>query len=177
MGAEMKACLDVHYGPRAATAAAVVFESWPDAEPRATYTAQIDEVAAYRPGRFFLRELGPLNTVIEAIAEPIGTWVVDAYCHLDARRSPGLGAHLCDSLGGCERVIGVAKSRFRESTHAAELLRGGSRRPLFITAVGLGVEEAVRCVESMAGEHRIPELIKLADRLARRRVAKTTAAP
>ncbi len=70
-------------------------------------------------------------------------------------------------MGRSANIIGVAKNRYRETTHAVELFRAGSVRPLYVTAVGLEYEVAAQRIASMAGKYRIPDLIKAADRLSR----------
>jgi deoxyribonuclease V len=64
-------------------------------------------------------------------------------------------------------VIGVAKTAFRSASHAAEVHRGRSARPLYVTAAGMSVAAAARLVEQMRGPFRIPDALRLADRLAR----------
>jgi deoxyribonuclease V len=65
----------------------------------------------------------------------------------------------------------VAKTPFRAATHAAPVLRGQSRKPLYVTAVGLSITEAAHLaahlVAGMAGTFRLPGALKLAGRLAR----------
>ncbi|MEL7060998.1 MAG: endonuclease V [Acidobacteriota bacterium] len=169
----MNVCLDVDYRETSsAQAAAVAFRDWTDVEgvARCVCTSELPP-AAYRPGELYRRELPPLLNVLEALRmrldEPMGVLVVDAYCQLDAHGRPGLGAHLSAALGGRLPIVGVAKSRYRDTTHAAEVLRGRSRRPLFVTAVGLDLDLAARLIFSMAGPHRLPTLLKDVDRLAR----------
>jgi len=91
--------------------------------------------------------------------------VIDGYVDLDPSGRPGLGAHVHAEFG--TPVIGVAKTRFRTATHAAQVLRGHSSRPLYVTAAGMTVAEAARVVSEMAGQFRLPDALKLADRLAR----------
>ncbi|HEY4260967.1 MAG TPA: endonuclease V [Schlesneria sp.] len=163
----MIACLDVYYSQDKAHAAAVVFSDWSDATWLAEYDATVDELAPYQPGQFYLRELQPILAVISKIAKPIDTYVIDGYCHLSEERAPGLGVHLHDSLDHPATIIGVAKNRYQDSQHAAELFRGESSRPLFITAIGIEYDVAAQLIGSMAGEFRIPTLIKEADGLSR----------
>jgi deoxyribonuclease V len=63
-------------------------------------------------------------------------------------------------------VVGVAKSRF-DGARAVEVYRGGSIRPLYVSAAGLDPEEAAEKIRSMHGRHRVPTLLKRVDRLAR----------
>jgi deoxyribonuclease V len=163
----MIACLDVHYFRDFATAAAVVFQDWESCSSASEYTATIPQPEEYEPGRFYLRELRPLIAVVKEIAEPIDVYVIDGYCHLSSDLSPGLGAYLKQSIDPTASIVGVAKNRYRDTRHAAELLRGGSTRPLFVTAIGAAYEAASQHVASMAGEYRIPTMLKAVDRLAR----------
>jgi deoxyribonuclease V len=45
--------------------------------------------------------------------------------------------------------------------------RGGSAKPLYVTAAGIAAETAAAHVAAMHGAHRIPTLLKLVDRLVR----------
>ena len=121
----------------------------------------------YEPGRFYLRELPPLLAVVERIVEPIDCYVIDGYCHLSANGTPGLGAYLKESLPHAATIIAVAKNRYRDTMHAVQLLRAGSTRPLFITAIDVDDEQAAQHVTAMAGEFRIPTLLKAVDRMCR----------
>ena len=163
----MKVCLDVHCHERTASAAALVFDDWATSTPVARYRSLVPGCAKYEPGRFYQRELAPLLAVIECIVEPIEVLIIDAYCTLAADGTPGLGAHLFASTGEQAVVVGVAKSRLRNTDHAEEICRGVSRRPLFITSLGLPQPVAAEKIASMAGRHRIPTLLKLVDQLAR----------
>ena len=51
--------------------------------------------------------------------------------------------------------------------YAVLVFRGQSSRPLYVTAAGLTAAEAAVTVGEMAGRHRVPDALKLADRLAR----------
>lgn len=90
----------------------------------------------------------------------------DGYVDLGPGRG-GLGRHLFEALEEAIPVVGVAKSRFPD-TGAAEILRGSSRRPLYITTAGVPVAEAAAGIAQMSGPHRLPTLLQRADHLARR---------
>ena len=53
------------------------------------------------------------------------------------------------------------------ATDAVPVYRGISQTPLQVTAEGVSATEAAGWVASMHGDHRIPTLLKRADRLAR----------
>lgn len=163
----MIACFDVHYEGDTANAAAIVFRQWKDSTIIDQFAIRVANVGKYRAGRFYQRELKPLRELLEVITYPIRYFVIDAYCHLSGAGSPGLGAHLHRLLSDNSVVVGVAKNRYRNSHHAIEILRGGSERPLFITSIGIDYRCAADHVQSMAGEHRMPTMLKTVDRLSR----------
>jgi len=84
---------------------------------------------------------------------------------LDPHGRPGLGAFVHAEFGA--PVIGVAKTRFATATHAAQVRRGRSDRPLYVTAAGLTIADGARMVSEMAGPFRIPDALRGVDRLAR----------
>ncbi|MFN7142848.1 MAG: endonuclease V [Myxococcota bacterium] len=156
------AAMDVGYGEAGALAAAVVFGAWDDADPVEEHVVAVPEVAPYEPGAFFRRELPCLLAVWDRLRR-VGCVVVDGYVDLGPGR-PGLGRHLHEAVG--VPVIGVAKTRF----HAAggvEVTRGGSARPLVVTAAGVSLEEAARRIGAMHGAHRLPTLLRRVDALSR----------
>ncbi|WP_036970436.1 endonuclease V [Promicromonospora kroppenstedtii] len=128
-------------------------------------TVRVERVAEYRPGRFYERELPPLREVLGGVA-PLDLLIVDGYVDLDPAGSPGLGAHVADS-GLAPVVLGVAKTRFRTASHAAEVLRGQSAQPLYVTASGMALDAAADLVREMAGDARFPAALRRVDRLAR----------
>ena len=148
----MIVALDVQYTATHAHGAAVMFAHWRSLEALGHYTVSESPVAEYQPGQFYLRELPPLLSLIRQIEPPFGTCIIDGYCHLSPERSPGLGAHLHAALARPELiVVGVAKRRYREAQHAVEVLRAGSRQPLFVTAIGTDSATAASWIEAMAG--------------------------
>ncbi len=167
----MLACVDAHYSDRATAAACVLFRRWEDAQPAGERTILLPPARPYRPGHFYERELPALVAVLGYVAD-LEVVVVDGNVWL-GERQPGLGAHLHEALKGRVSVVGVAKSAFRGSASAEPVLRGKSRRPLWVTAAGLGQHEAAAAVQRMAGAHRIPELLRRVDGLARHALSLT----
>ncbi len=163
----MISCIDVAYRDAEAVAACVLFRSWTDRESAGEVVRKIGQVAGYRPGEFYLRELPCILAVLREVREPLETVIVDGYVWLGEQGRPGLGARLYDALGRSVAVIGVAKSPFHGTAGAITILRGSSSRPLFVTAAGMDAEQAAISIRMMHGTHRIPTLLKLADRLAR----------
>jgi deoxyribonuclease V len=165
-----KAAVDVHYSVADAVAACVLFDEWTDDRPaRELATRVTAPPAEYEPGELWRRELPALLAVLEPVVHELELVVVDAYVWLDADGRPGLGARLFAALGERVPVMGVAKTAFAGSTHAAPVLRGASARPLYVTAAGIASDVAAAHIASMHGAHRIPTLLGRVDRLARGR--------
>ena len=159
------AAADVHYLRSGGARAAAVLAAGPGfGEIVSERTALLGEVAPYRPGEFYLRELPALRAVLAGLGE-LALLVVDGYADLDPAGRPGLGAHAHEEFG--VPVIGVAKTAFRTATHAIPVLRGASARPLYITAAGMARADAADLVRRMAGPHRMPDALRRADTLAR----------
>ncbi len=171
----MIAAVDVHYDDALAAAACVTFDDWP--APRATreLARLIPKPAPYVPGEFYRRELPAILAVLAALGAPPAVVVIDGYVWLDAAGRPGLGAQLFEALHGAVAVAGVAKTAFDGSPHAERVLRGTSRRPLYVTAQGLPVLAAAAGVRQMHGAHRIPTLLGRVDRLCREALARGAA--
>jgi deoxyribonuclease V len=165
------ACIDVGYTERqsgqSARSACVLIDDWADAVPAAEYVVDLATVQDYQSGQFYLRELPCIQAVLAELPHPPAIIVVDGYVWLDEHSKPGLGAYLYDALGKTIAVIGVAKNLFKQTTHAASLYRGGSTRPLYITAAGIPIPSAANHIASMHGPHRIPAMLKRVDRLSR----------
>lgn len=156
--------VDVYYPQEGGATAALVVATNPTFAPiTEERTRSQSATAPYTPGAFFERELPPLRLVLDGTA--LDLLIIDGYVTLDPAGRPGLGRHVADALG--IPVIGVAKTAFQPATHAIEVYRGGSRRPLYVTAGGLAVAEAADLVRAMAGAHRLPDALKRVDTLSR----------
>lgn len=168
----MLACVDVQYrqDPNAcetACAACLLFTDWSSSTPTRTLVAHIPHVEPYQPGAFYKRELPCIQAVLQQVDVPLHTILIDGYVWLSSTGQPGLGAHLHQALGNTLPIIGVAKSSFKDVSGAVPVLRGQSRLPLWVSAVGMDVGLAALYVQSMHGSHRLPTLLKRVDAVAR----------
>ena len=167
----MIAAFDVHYPAYGRScAAAVIFSAYSAPAPDRILTRLVPRPVGYVPGAFYKRELPCILALLDQFEQMPSEIIVDGYAWLGKR--PGLGQHLFEALERRIPVIGVAKSAFAGAA-AQELLRGGSRRPLYITAAGMPVETAARNISRMHGPHRIPTLIGLVDQVARGKARQT----
>lgn len=169
--------VDVHYfeGRDLARASAVLFEKWTSTDTSHVDSRDTRGLAPYEPGHFYKRELPCILPLVRGIIairatsrEPVRTIIVDGF--VDLGDEPGLGRHLFNALAAEAEanpltVVGVAKNPF-EGAAPVPVLRGKSDQPLYVTATD-DVDGAVAGVKSMAGPHRIPELLRKVDLLAR----------
>ena len=166
----MIAAVDVYYRDDAtAMAGAVVFPGFADSAAYRTYTLSISVVENYVPGQFYRRELPCILAILKIIEEEIDIMIVDGYVNLG--KNPGLGQHLYNILDEKKKVIGIAKKHFRGSD-ALKVFRGGSMRPLYITAAGIEPSMAAKLIAQMHGKHKLPTLLRQADSLSRYGEAK-----
>ncbi|WP_444928240.1 endonuclease V [Microbulbifer sp. TRSA002] len=160
--------VDVDYRDPGAMVAGVGFENWSAPEPEQLYLSKIESTLAYEPGAFYKRELPCILTLIEEHKIEAELIVIDGYVFLGGEQKPGLGAHLYSALQQEVPIIGVAKKPFKDTPVEAELLRGKSVKPLYISSLGLPLPEAKKLVKKMHGDHRIPTLLKRVDRECRK---------
>ena len=150
-----------------AIAAGVLFRDWPSDVAQQTLIRRIGQVSPYRPGFFFERELPCILDLLSDMAVKPETVIVDGYVYLGAERRAGLGARLFEALGETVPVVGVAKTRFGDTPRRTEVFRGGSARPLFVTAAGMDEDVARDRVRSMHGPFRTPAMLSAVDRACR----------
>ena len=157
---------DVHYIDTTAIVAGVLFHQWDDTEPAQEFTLKCDDIADYESGRFYKRELPCVLALINHYELKPDHIIVDGYVYLDGYSKPGLGKHLFDALDRKVGVTGVAKNPFTGINRSYEVLRGESKKPLYVTSTG-DLENAKICVTSMSGKFRFPTLLKRVDTLCR----------
>lgn len=163
----MLAIVDVDYRPEATVAACVLFRDWGDESEAGHEVDRGPAAQPYVPGAFYRRELPALLRVLARVRQPLEAIVIDGYVWLGDEGRPGLGAHLYEALGQQVPVIGVAKTAFHASRLARPVLRGGSRRPLWVSAAGMELHAAAANIQHMHGAWRLPTLLKRVDRLCR----------
>ncbi|MEL1255245.1 endonuclease V [Flavobacterium sp. DGU38] len=160
---------DTYYFDGKAKTVCIEFSQWNQSKNYKVYTETIENVEEYIPGEFYRRELPCILSLLNRIGSTnIDAIVVDGFVYLDDNKKHGLGGHLYEKLGGNIPIIGVAKTNFAAiNKDKKALLRGDSQKPLFITSIGIDLEDAFQRIESMAGEFRIPTLLKELDRLTK----------
>ncbi|KQZ42658.1 endonuclease V [Duganella sp. Root1480D1] len=163
----MLLAVDVQYRDDCGFAAGVLFQDWLSERPLRTVSARVDGIGEYVPGEFYKRELPCILKLLEGVDEQIDCIVIDGFVFLDDEARPGLGKHLFDALAGRYPIVGVAKTSFAGIGKQYEVLRGDSKRPLYVTTAGYDLVAAKRHIAAMHGEHRMPTVLKLVDQCCR----------
>lgn len=181
--------IDVYYYPQESwksyTVSGVKFKSWDSKEPdeiiRFTKSKSDNNlcIAPYVSGSFKDRELPCiLEFLKQENLKDVDTIIIDGYVilvnnELESINTLGtsLYSELCVNGLGHISVVGIAKSKYHDESMMIEsvpVLRGDAIRPIYVTAAGwISSGEAAEKVRSMYGEHRLPDLIKLADKYSK----------
>ncbi len=157
--------VDVHYTKTSAVVAGVLFENWDDSEASRIVVSQVKTIKEYATGEFYKRELPCITALLDEHSLTADTIVIDGYVYLDSDKKEGLGADLYAHLNESVKIIGVAKNPFRDITEQCKVLRGESKKPLYVTSIGYSLDEAEQYIKSMDGEFRFPSLLKMVDTL------------
>ncbi|MEG0849741.1 MAG: endonuclease V [Flavobacterium sp.] len=160
---------DTYYFDGKAKTVCLEFLNWNESENYKVHTEIIENVEDYIPGEFYRRELPCILSLLDKIdLKTVQVIIVDGFVYLDDDKKYGLGGHLYEKLNREIPIIGVAKTNFASiENNKKALVRGDSKKPLYVTAIGIDLEDAFEKVESMAGEFRIPTLLKEMDRLTK----------
>lgn len=165
MDKQIIACFDVHYDGDRANACSIVFEIFNE-KILSTVCITIDAVPEYIPGEFYRRELPCILKLYDRIEEKVDLLIVDGFVFLENHRR-GLGAYLFEALGGNLPVIGVAKTYFKGCKNFLTIYRGNSKKPLYISSIGIDLKCSAEFIENLNGPYRIPDVLKKVDRLTR----------
>lgn len=156
---------DTYYYDNKAKTIGVSFNSWEDENYQKIYSEIIEGVAEYEPGSFYKRELPCITSLLKKInLDEIDTIIVDGYVILDDNGKLGLGGRLFEKLDKQIPIIGVAKTGYHSNKlNTKALIRGKSKNPLYISALGIELNLAYENIKSMHGKHRMPTLLQLMD--------------
>lgn len=163
----MKLIIDVHYFEDKARVAGVTFDDWLDDTETQVFISEYHGVADYKSGEFYKRELPCILKLLEEHQLEPDTIILDGYVWLDGVSKLALGSHLQQAIDFEPALIGVAKNRHSELGEDFDVLRGGSQKPLYVTAMGIDIDSAKEAIAKMHGDFRLPTLIKKADSACR----------
>jgi len=161
--------LDTYYFDNKAKTVALEFLNWSDSIEKENYSEILENVDEYKSGEFYKRELPCILSLISKIdIEKVEFIIIDGYVFVDDNSKFGLGGFLYEKLNKKIPIIGVAKTDFISlNNHKVSLLRGKSKNPLFISSIGINLNEATEKIKHMSGEFRIPTLLKKLDTLTK----------
>lgn len=160
---------DTYYTGNQANTVCILFDAWNSTTYNKCYSSEYTINQPYISGQFYKRELPCILNLFSLINEERPELIIiDGFVYLNDDDKPGLGGHLYEELGGKIPVAGIAKSNFA-TVHANKraVFRGNSKRPLFVSAEGVNLDQTARKVQGMSGNHRIPDLLKMLDELTR----------
>lgn len=156
---------DTYYFDNKAKTVCISFNNWSDEMPTGIADETIEGISDYEPGAFFKRELPCILSLLKKYdLNDVQLIIVDGYVQLDDDGKLGLGGYLYKKLDENIPIIGVAKSSFYlNKLYSKQLLRGNSKKPLFISSIGIDLDVAFESVQSMHGNYRMPTLLQLLD--------------
>jgi deoxyribonuclease V len=164
----MLLAIDVYYKEYLARAIGVLFD-WEDESPQDILIELLEGIEEYIPGEFYKRELPCLLKIVEKVnLSDLEAIIVDGHVNVENEKY-GLGGKLYEQLYGQVPVIGIAKSPFYANKDMTiEIYRGKSKMPLYISSIGIDLNEVVEKVINMTGEYRIPNILKTLDMLTKK---------
>ncbi len=135
---------DTYYFESNAKTVCIQFENWTNSKIINILIEELSEIEEYKSGEFYRRELPCILSLIKKIdltkCEAI---IIDGYVVLDDNKNNGLGGYLYEKLDCKIPIIGVAKNDYPKIEKLKkEILRGESKKPLYITSKGIDLEKA-----------------------------------
>lgn len=160
---------DTYYFGEKAYTVCLEFESWESDSYINCYSEIKTGVKEYISGEFYKRELPCILSLLSKInLANVEYIIIDGFVYVDDEGKLGLGGHLSESINFAIPVIGLAKTDFASiKMKKFSIIRGESTKPLYISAIGLDLENAANLVKSMHGDFRIPTLLKKLDVLTK----------
>ncbi|GGE70973.1 endonuclease V [Pedobacter psychrotolerans] len=161
--------LDVHYKDDGSAKSVGVLFNLKDSQPKEILVAYLEETDEYIPGEFYKRELLCLLKIVEKVSmHDLEAIVIDGYVYIDNEKRFGLGGYLWQTLNEQIPIIGVAKNFYHGNNETVkQIYRGKSKKPLYISSVGLELDTASDFITQMPGEFRIPHLLKQLDTITK----------
>lgn len=160
---------DTYYFDNKAKTVCLEFNDWKENKNFKIHQETIDNIEEYTSGEFYKRELPCILSLLDKIEiKNVEIIIIDGFVYLNDEFKFGLGAYLFEKLNKQIPVIGVAKTNFATiEENKITLFRGKSTKPLFITSIGIELNNAYEKIKSMYGEYRIPTLLKELDRITK----------
>lgn len=160
---------DTYYFENKAKTVAISFENWTDYIEQKVFSEILENIEEYKSGEFYKRELPCILSLIKTFnLKDYEAIIIDGYVYVDDNSKFGLGGFLYEKLNKEIPIIGVAKTDFISlNNNKVSLLRGKSKNPVFLSSIGINLNEATEKIKYMSGEFRIPTLLKKLDTLTK----------
>ena len=157
--------IDVHYREEFAKVVSIEFDNWTDSNPSKIIEDTVKNVEDYKSGEFYKRELPCILKILEQTEKSkLDVIIIDGYVELNNNGKAGLGKYLYERLNQEIPIIGVAKKGFKDnSKNVIKIERGKSKNPLYITSIGIDLQESANKIKNMVGKYRIPDLLRILD--------------
>lgn len=161
---------DTYYYEDFAKTVCIVIEDWSSEQEKEIFNEKTKITSEYESGAFYKRELPCILSLLEKIPlKPNDIIIVDGYVTLNDDGKIGLGGYLYEALNRKFPVIGIAKNGFSSpDSKRRHIFRRESKSPLYLTAMGIDVDEVIPKIVEMHGTYRIPSLLKKLDQLTRK---------
>lgn len=161
----MKLIIDVSYQDNNAKVVGGFFENWNDEKLIKVSQKIVNNIKEYISGEFYKRELPCiLEFLNDYDINEIELIIIDGFVFLNDDNKQGLGGYLFESLDKRIPVIGVAKTSFHNNNkNVIDVLRGNSKKPLYISSIGIELLKASDLIKNMFGNNRMPNIIKQID--------------
>jgi len=166
-------CFDTYYGDDYANTAVIGIEKWDAEFPDFELSEVTHDIEDYESGSFYKRELPCLLSIIDKLSVNYekDILLIDGYVVLDDDGKLGLGGYLFNELNGKIPVIGAAKNNFHTLNNLKkEVFRGESKKPLYVTSLGIDLQETSDYILNMHGGFRMPTILKLVDQKSRTKI-------
>ncbi|KQK25725.1 endonuclease V [Chryseobacterium aquaticum] len=160
---------DTYYYEDFAKTVCIAFEDWLSDTEKEIFTEKTEIISDYESGAFYKRELPCILSLLSKIKlQENDIIIVDGFVTLNNDGKMGLGGYLFEALDQKIPIIGIAKNDFSAPDDKRRaVLRGESKTPLYLTAMGIDVDDIKKKLEKMHGNYRIPTLLKKLDQLTR----------
>ncbi len=176
-----KIAIDTYYfGEVKARTVGVIFNDLSDEKPSEVITVWSSGFKPYEPGQFYKRELPCILDCLSKVKlTDFDTIILDGFYRLrgqDGDEWSGLGEHLMEELKKQGllhpdlNIWCVAKSNFcRTDEISVPITRGAGKVPLYVQALR-DQPGAALLVKNMAGEYRLPKMLKILDKETKKEV-------
>lgn len=160
---------DTYYYEDFARTVCIAFEDWLSGVEKEIFTEKTEIISDYESGAFYKRELPCILSLLSKIKlHENDIIIVDGFVTLNNDGKMGLGGYLFEALDQKIPIVGIAKNNFSAPDDKRRaVLRGESKTPLYLTAMGIDVDDIKIKLKKMHGNYRIPTLLKKLDQLTR----------